>query len=411
MVPGKKYKILHLSTSDKGGASIASLRMYRALRKYDNRCEHIFMVMHKYTKENDIRVFGRFADIWVTVKSKLVQFAIKLLSLGKASVYRSPSCIPSLIHNKINGFGCDLIHIHWVQGEMLSIESVGRLKADVVITTHDMWPILGASHYSTNEGMGDMLERWCSSRKSHNVPDRLNFHYTTNWMKEQGCFLNSPYALAAKRFLVIGYPLNTDVFKPGSKRHNRRFWNIPVDSFVVLFGAVGGTSDKRKGWDYFKSALMQLDEDGIKVEVVIFGGGQQSHFKELEKLKCINIRFLGQIHGDSDMARVYSIADLMVVPSLIEAFGQTASEAQSCGVPVIASNTSGLKEVVEHQVSGLLVPPKDSRAIANAIAYLYNNTRLLEVMSENARRRSVNLWSEKYFAQKMSSFYRHALQD
>ena len=408
---GKKYKVLHLSTSDKGGASIASLRIYRALREYDNRCEHIFMVMHKYTKESDIKMFGKFADIWVTVKSKLVQFAISVFSLGKVRVYRSPSCIPSGIHNKINGFGCDLVHIHWVQGEMLSIESIGKLKTDVVITTHDMWPILGASHYSTSEEMGDILERWCWGRKFHNLPARLNIHYTTNWMRERGHLLNSPYALAAKRLLVIGYPLNTDIFRPGSKHHNRKLWHIPVDSFVVLFGAVGGTADKRKGWDYFKGALLQLNEDGIRVEVVIFGGSQQSDIKGLEEMECIRIHFLGQIYGDSDMASVYSIADLMVVPSLIEAFGQTASEAQSCGVPVVASNTSGLKEVVEHQVSGLLVPPKSSREIANAIAYLYNNARLLERMSKNARRRSVKLWSEESFAQRMSSFYCHALQD
>ena len=65
------------------------------------------------------------------------------------------------------------------------------------------------------------------------------------------------------------------------------------------------------------------------------------------------IRFLGKLHGDEELCMLYSAADVLVVPSRQEVFGQTASEAHACGTPVVAFKVGGLAGIVQHQKPGI----------------------------------------------------------
>jgi glycosyltransferase involved in cell wall biosynthesis len=78
--------------------------------------------------------------------------------------------------------------------------------------------------------------------------------------------------------------------------------------------------------------------------------------------------------------------DITVIPSICESFGAAALESSAMCVPVVASNVGGLPETVRHGETGLLVPPRDSGAIAEAIIKLLNNPGLRERMGENGRR-------------------------
>jgi len=74
-----------------------------------------------------------------------------------------------------------------------------------------------------------------------------------------------------------------------------------------------------------------------------------------------------------NMPAFYQKIGLLVMPSLSEGFGLVAAEALACGVPVIASKTSSLPEIVSHEKTGLLIPPDDAEALAGAIVQLLNN--------------------------------------
>ena len=68
----------------------------------------------------------------------------------------------------------------------------------------------------------------------------------------------------------------------------------------------------------------------------------------------------------------------MVVPSKIESFGQTASEAQACGVPVVAFNATGLKDIIKHKQTGFLAKPYNWEEIYEGIVWLLNNEKQLK---------------------------------
>ena len=67
------------------------------------------------------------------------------------------------------------------------------------------------------------------------------------------------------------------------------------------------------------------------------------------------INHLGRINSVKKLTTIYSSADIFIIPSRIESFGQTAAEAQSCGTPVAAFNIGGLKDIITHNKNGILI--------------------------------------------------------
>lgn len=86
-------------------------------------------------------------------------------------------------------------------------------------------------------------------------------------------------------------------------------------------------------------------------------------------------RFLGYV-DDKDLGDYYALADVFVMPSLVEAFGVVFLEAMACGTPVIGSNVGGTKELVEHYKNGLLVDPNNSDQLAEYILKLLHDQEL-----------------------------------
>ena len=98
--------------------------------------------------------------------------------------------------------------------------------------------------------------------------------------------------------------------------------------------------------------------------------------------------FRGRVAQD-DLAAAYQGADVLVLPSIsgAEAFGLVALEAQSCGLPVVASDLPGVRTVVAHEQTGLLVQPRDERALSQALTRLCADPILRRQMGERARAR------------------------
>jgi glycosyltransferase involved in cell wall biosynthesis len=120
------------------------------------------------------------------------------------------------------------------------------------------------------------------------------------------------------------------------------------------------------------------------------------------------VEFLGHVPHDQ-LADHYRRATLLVLPSLSEAFGRTVIEAMACGVPVVGARTGGIAETVSHMENGLLVPPNDPEALAEAMIRLIADPELCVVMGVNGWRRALARYSWESIAAQTRGYYEELL--
>lgn len=119
--------------------------------------------------------------------------------------------------------------------------------------------------------------------------------------------------------------------------------------------------------------LLQAVPDVQEAHFFIAGNGEDKNYlvKMAQNLGISDrVTFLGQVQN---VARYLTAFDIFVLPSRKEGLPYTLLEAGSAGLPVVATNVGGIPEIVEHEKTGLLVPPKDPRSLANALKRLIAN--------------------------------------
>ncbi|MEK7546281.1 MAG: glycosyltransferase [Patescibacteria group bacterium] len=142
-----------------------------------------------------------------------------------------------------------------------------------------------------------------------------------------------------------------------------------------------------KGLPFLIEAIKIARHSVEDAELVIVGGGAlEAQLREyVEKLSLQDVvRFLGAKPNAEAMAEVAKCA-VFVLPSLGEGLGIVLLEAQALGVPVIGTDVGGIPDVIEHQKSGLLVPPSDPKAIAVAIVRVFTEAGLGDRLAAGAK--------------------------
>jgi glycosyltransferase involved in cell wall biosynthesis len=201
--------------------------------------------------------------------------------------------------------------------------------------------------------------------------------------------------LAESRLSVIYNGIDETRFAPNKDGDFRTFVDVP--EHAILLGAVGSLIH-RKGFDLLIQALALLSSNYY---LCLIGDGEDA-----ERLKKITgdlgvtgrVRFLGHC---PDPSPLFHAADMLVMPSRQEAFGLVLLEAGICGLPAVASRVGGIPEVIIDQDTGLLVPPEDAHALANAITLLGSSASFRQRLGENARAR---IQSQFSLAQMVTQF-------
>ena len=100
----------------------------------------------------------------------------------------------------------------------------------------------------------------------------------------------------------------------------------------------------------------------------------------------MKVVFHGFIKDKAKLARLFRRADIFVLPSVNEGFPIVLMEAMSFGLPIVATTVAGIPELVKDGETGILVPPRDPQALADAIARSIESPDLREQYSRNAQR-------------------------
>ena len=173
----------------------------------------------------------------------------------------------------------------------------------------------------------------------------------------------------ADRFAVVPSGIDRERFGRARVQGKQQpdWFGCPPDSLVV--GSVGWLTDI-KGHEYLIEAVAKLKQDFPAIHLVIIGSGDR-HDALLKLAELVGLRDTVHLLGHrDDIEACLAGMDLFVLPSLNEGMGRALIEAMVAGLPVIASRVGGIPSVISHERTGLLVPPGDADALAEALRRL-----------------------------------------
>jgi glycosyltransferase involved in cell wall biosynthesis len=173
-----------------------------------------------------------------------------------------------------------------------------------------------------------------------------------------------------------------------------------------VIGTVGRLVEL-KGYSVLLEAMRKVAEENPAAVLVIIGDGPNRNSLE-QKAEDLGIAPRIRWLGEQSQRRVFEllgIMDVFVTPSFYEGFGLTAAEAMSAGLPVVASDVDGLREVVGHDVAGLLVPAGNASAFAHALLTMLQNPKTAHAMGRAGEERVKRCFSYETFAQSYAMLY------
>lgn len=430
-------KILSVCTSDfYGGAARAAYRIHQGVRNLgvDSR----MFVKNKGTKDPNVYAISEFvpdnqiynALYWCAnkVKNKVQHYHWNKYP-NKDANYKS-DLRGIRLHGALQKLDYDVLHLHWINNRFLDIRELKNVHKPIVWTLHDSWPFCGVCHYFLDCNGYQHQCGNCSQLGSSN-PEDLS-HYV--WQRKAEVYHDLDlHIVSPSQWLadcarqsslfkdcdirVIPNCLDTELFRPLSTDEIRtiaeRQQNAVVSRVLreatqekrlekplILFGAMNAANDRIKGFSSLLSALQLLDEQGLEARMIVFGAESQ----ELPmSFKNIDVTFVGYIRDVTVLTSLYSIADVMVVPSYSEVFGQTASEAMACGTPVVAFRCTGIQDVVEDSC-GYLAEPYSTDDLANGIRYCIEHNAG-NILGKAARKSVVGRYDMDVVAKQYAELY------
>jgi glycosyltransferase involved in cell wall biosynthesis len=186
--------------------------------------------------------------------------------------------------------------------------------------------------------------------------------------------------------------------------------NLGINGKKVV--GVVGRLRWEKGQEIIVDALHQVVKAIPSAVLVVVGDGpdKKKLRKRAEDLKLENhVKWLGQ-KSPEEVYKLYSIMDVVAVPSRFEGFGLTAAEAMAAGVPVVATRADGLSEVVEDGLSGYLVALGDSYGVAQAVTDLLSSHEKARDMGREGYKRVCEQFSFEKFSNSVRAVYRENIE-
>jgi glycosyltransferase involved in cell wall biosynthesis len=315
----------------------------------------------------------------------------------------------------------DIINLHWISGTLSIPDNIDFLKGKKVVwTLHDMNPFTGGCHYAgecrgyekycgncpqlgSNQENDLSREIWKLKKTAYR---ELNIEIVVlcDWMAK--CVKKSSL-LSSFPVHVIPNGLPTDVFKPYPQDQIRESLQVPKDAFVILFGA-DSVVNTRKGFVYLLRALEHLKELDIskQIALVTFGHNAQA---EVQHLGFPTFAF-DYVDKESELALIYSMADVTVIPSLEDNLPNVVLESLACGTPVVGFDVGGIPDMIEHQVNGFLAPIGNDEELAKGIHWIMDRKNSNKQIRLKCRETVLSRYNLPLQAKKYKKLYEKILK-
>lgn len=363
-------RVVHLATcyglNNTGGAAMASTRLHKALVAAGidshyvcvNQCE-------EGPNVHEIPLKGSFSRWFYTQRVRLTRGIWKFSSFRQSTSFNVVD-LPGL-ERTLAYLKPDIVHVHWLNFDAVSLEQLGRLPYRTVFHLHDIWMLNGLQPYPgtdtryvegftrTNSGF---LERRLFNRKWRTIA-RLKPHFIgpSKWICRT----------CERSLIASGCPVSHIPYV-----FDDRFRFIPelrkqTEKFIVLFGCYRGTQNPWKGWDDLMASVRLLpDAVRSKMEIHVFGEDAPARIEE-----GVPVHFHGNITDAESLIKLYHSATVFALPSKEDNSPLTKFEALFCGLPVLAFGRTGCAEEIESGVSGWVTADGDYVAYAAGVSYFF----------------------------------------
>lgn len=388
-------KVIHISYDDsRSGAGIAAARLFAALKKSGGIDTHFFAVE---SGPHSSPLCGKLKKFQLRCQQSLLYRTDRFLNGARkcAGIF---NFFDNSLTDKILSLKPDIIHLHSITGEMLSIREIGFLMKNfpVVWTLHDTWPFCGCEQYFSDK-------KYISGYTSCNWHDFNAFAYDQklHFWQTGNLHLIAPSSWMAKcasasklmkkcPIHIIGNTLDSNIFRPERKENIRRKLGLPPKCKIIAAGATDIASPlKRHNLDILLDAVKQNVPDAV-----LLTAGKN-------KVKTALPSFhTGFIQSEIQMAEFYQAADVFLLPSLIDNLPNMALESVFCGTPVAANDCGGVSDIVGRDTGFI---SKDPTELAAAVCRHLHDTTLFD--RERCREYAVSNFSEKNIVQKHLDVY------
>tara|TARA_B110000027_G_C16120879_1_gene302882 strand:- start:2124 stop:3350 length:1227 start_codon:yes stop_codon:yes gene_type:complete len=407
-------KVIHLSNSNGGGAGGAAYRIHKSLVEIGFNSE--MWVNVSKTKDDTVKSSTNIFKKYLMFVRRNAKKPLMMFLKTKNPILHSPSFLSSSWVKKINSSDADIVNLHWVQHEMLSVSDISKINKPLVWTLHDMWGFCGAEHVSWDERWKDGynidnrpmhesgfdLNRWTWLRKKKYWKKPIQIITSSNWL--MGCVKQSKL-MQNWPSKTIPNAIDTEFWKPLNKQSARNTFNLPQNGFILAFGSANAIEEPHKGFDLLLEALQKIQRENlIELRLVIFGQKKPQKNLPLD----MPIHNLGYL-DDAKLKELYSAVDAVVVPSRQDNFPSVAVEAQACGAPVISFNIGGLPDIIEHQNTGYIAKAFNTKDLANGISWVLENSEIKK-LGHNAKKHVVDNFKSNLVAKKYLETYKEVFK-
>jgi len=313
----------------------------------------------------------------------------RLVYLGRIANTNITPSLPLILSRE----DYDIIHTHiptpW-SADWSALSSKIKNKP-LVVTYHN--DIIG-------EGIVDYIARFYNSTFLKLLLKRADKIIIT----QPSYLKSSPYLMDYQdKIEVIPNGVDVDKFRPITSTND--------NNYTIFFLSVLDEFHRYKGLDYLLKSIQIVKIEIPNLKLIVGGKGVLvDYYKKISVSMGLgdNVEFKGFIRDD-ELVNYYNQADLFVLPStssLQEGFGIVALEALACQTPVITTDIVGVAEDLIEVNAGLVVPPKDSKRLAEMIILLLKDEGLRKEMGEHGRKLVMDRYTWKSVASSMEKVYK-----
>jgi len=284
----------------------------------------------------------------------------------------------------------DVIHAH----SIVPITTVGGiakliLRKPLVVTIHE-------SHFI--KGMSNPFYR-ILAKLSLSLTDSIITVSKDRYERAKG--------LVNKEIQLIPNSVDVKEFKPYKSNILREEYNIPPNFKIILY--VGRLAPV-KGVIYLIRAIPEIAKINKDIRFILIGEGPEKEqlLKEIQKMEIGNYVIFTGFKPNDQMPNYYNSADLVVLPSLIEATSISGLEAMACGKPLVCSSVGGLTEIIKDGYNGFLCKSKDPKDLARAINKALNSD--ISRLGKNSRRLVEEKFTLKKITDKVLEVYKSVIK-